>query len=132
MVKLTKAIIKKYGISKKAWAVARGGRAKTRTRKTNTKTRRRSTSMVKRRYTKRRRSTLGGMGLNKGTFVKVLSGLAIGSIVGGIAGDNKLIKGGAGFLLGGIPGAIGSAFGSQILETVSGGMSGVSSAFQGY
>ena len=132
MVKLTKAIIKKYGISKKAWAVARakGGRAKT--RKTNTKTRRRSTSMVKRRYTKRRRSTLGGMGLNKGTFVKVLSGLAIGSIVGGIAGDNKLIKGGAGFLLGGIPGAIGSAFGSQILETVSGGMSGVSSAFQGY
>ena len=62
MVKLTKAIIKKYGISKKAWAVARAGRSVS-----NTNTRR--LSKVARRRTRRSgrsrsrsRSMLGGVG----------------------------------------------------------------------
>ena len=55
MVKLTKAIIKKYGISKKAWAVARGKKRSVKTSKKKAKVQ----TMAKKRksYTKKKSSS---------------------------------------------------------------------------
>ena len=60
MVKLTKALIKKYGVSKKAWAVARQQQGGKRKCKSKTKIKQVKTKMVKRRksYSRRAKSYL--------------------------------------------------------------------------
>jgi len=68
MVKLTKAIIKKYGISKKAWAVARGGRSSSKSKKR---------TMAKKRKTTRKKSFTSNS--NALTMV-VLGGVGYGAL----------------------------------------------------
>jgi len=74
MAKLTKAIIKKYGISKKAWAVARGQSSAHKAIKTKT---RRHYTMAKYRKHKSRKSSGGGMG----GIVKILIGVAVAILI---------------------------------------------------
>jgi len=62
MARLPKSIIKKYGISKKAWRVFRGRKKRPRSRVSNPKTKRRTRRMVRR---KKRR---GGKSLQATVF----------------------------------------------------------------
>jgi hypothetical protein len=76
MVKLTKAIIKKYGISKKAWAVARGQKSSlSRTKKTKVYT------MARRKKSFSRKLFKSRSGKSKGNFfgtaLKILSGTVL-------------------------------------------------------
>ena len=57
---LPKSIIKKYGISKKAWAVFRGQKSKSSTPRTS-KTSRKVKKMARRRYSRKRSRRSGGM-----------------------------------------------------------------------
>ena len=114
---LPKSIIKKYGVTKKAWAVYRGqssssSRSSRRSRRRKIKTR--SIKMVRRKSYHRRRSS-SGFGSMKGLASKVLVGVGVTSIVGG----GILGLGGA-FLLGGIP-AVAGAFLAPKLSGIMGG-----------
>jgi len=75
MVKLTKAIIKKYGISKKAWAVARGQKSSVHHVK-HKKTRRHYT-MARHKRKHSRKSSGGGMS----GIVKILIGVAVAILI---------------------------------------------------
>jgi len=77
MVKLTKAIIKKYGISKKAWAIARGQRSSSSRRKTT-----KVFNMARRKRTFGRKLFKSRSGKSKGgsfigSAVKILAGTAL-------------------------------------------------------
>ena len=61
MVKLTKAIIKKYGISKKAWAVARGKGKKRNTIKIKSVNKRGASKMAKKRRSSKKVKVKSGM-----------------------------------------------------------------------
>jgi hypothetical protein len=88
MTGLPKWIIKKYGVSKKAWAVFRAGAHKVVHHVHSRTTRRRVISMAKRRYGGRR----GGSGMF-GRITRIpktpqaLMNAAIGGIVGGMVGS---------------------------------------------
>jgi len=79
MVKLTKAIIKKYGISKKAWAIARGQK-KTYSKKSKSKVKRFYTMAKKRTYKKGKAKSKGLFGFSMGKVVQVLAGAAIAAV----------------------------------------------------
>jgi len=70
MVKLTKAIIKKYGISKKAWAVARGGRG------VSSKLKKRT--MVKKRKSTRSRKSITSS--NNSLMMVAVGGVGYGAL----------------------------------------------------
>lgn len=82
MVGLPKSIIKKYGITKKAWAVFRGKSLKRSAPKSKVtamaKTRKRA-ARAKKRYTRRARGLMGGLG--KGLSFKSLASGTLGLIL---------------------------------------------------
>ena len=73
MVRLPKSIIKKYGISKRAWAVFRG--KKSSKRSTTTKKTRRVYHMA--RHKRSRKGSKSSKGFGFGSALKVLSGAAV-------------------------------------------------------
>jgi len=77
LAKLPRSIIKKYGISKKAWAVFRGSR--TTKKKTRSKTKTRFYSMARRRKYKTHRKGAKS-GFNMGGIMKILGGAAIAAV----------------------------------------------------
>lgn len=64
----------------------------------------------------------------KGLLGKAILGLGAAVVVQQIApsaAQNPLVRGAAGFALGGAPAAVGAAFGGQILATAQGAMGGM-------
>lgn len=114
---LPRAIIKKYGVSKKAWAVFRGRKGKRkRSSSPKRRTKRRVYSMA--RYRKRRGRSRGGrkfLGLGTKGLVSLgilgagagaLFGETIGNMIPVVNQQSSLIKGAAGaFIIGGPAGA---------------------------
>lgn len=82
--------------------------------------------MVRRRY----RRSGGGFGLGGGSMIKkAVFGLAAGYLVSKVLGsDNTLVKGGAGYLAGGMIGAVAGAFGTNLLAGMTGGSADTSGA----
>lgn len=127
MTGLPRSIIKKYGVSKKAWAVYRGSTTQSRSKKST----RGRTHMARKRYSRRR----GGGGFGLGSKGMLGGGVVGGALLGLGAmyavntfapqfSGNSLVKAGAGFLAGGPVGAA-AAF------LLGGGMGGTSSARAG-
>jgi len=111
MVGLPKAIIKKYGVTKKAWAVFRGSKSsatKTRSRKTR-KTR--GVKVMARRKSSRRRSSGGGFGLGKLTSQKNLIGTIGGAVLSRYVGIDARYGAAAGSFVYGKAGAAGAIAG---------------------
>jgi hypothetical protein len=117
-MKLSKAIIKKYGISKKAWAVARGERSTGQ---------RRNTNMAKK-HSRKSSGSFGGGKLMNGMFKPsgIVAAIVLGAGAAVIA--NKYVpiqhplKGAvAGFVVGGLPGAAAGYFISQAQGSTSSG-----------
>lgn len=114
MVKLTKALIKKYGVSKKAWAVARSQQSsRSRVSSSNRiKTRTKVNPMARRKSYARR----SGLGSFSSAPIKV-SGMVADALKGAgasvavskfLPGVNIPYKGAiAGYLVGGLAGAVG-------------------------
>ncbi|MFH1327927.1 MAG: hypothetical protein ABIH76_03640 [Candidatus Bathyarchaeota archaeon] len=73
---LPKSIIKKYGISKKAWAVFRGQKSKSSTPRTS-KTSRKVKKVARRRYSRKRSRRRGGMTIPLAPIAGLAAGLAI-------------------------------------------------------
>jgi len=97
-------------------------RSKSRTSTTSRRrTKRRSSRMARRRRSYSRRS---GLGINKNTISKFLAGMAVGSIAGAALGDNMLVKGAAGYFLGGLPAIVGAVFGTNLLGGLTGFVGG--------
>ena len=101
---LPKSIIKKYGISKKAWQVYRRMKKKVKRHvkkiKTKTKRVRRVARRRRRRTYRRSRSSIS---LNS-----ILKGVGVGAVAENF-GMSGLLKYGAGYFIAGVPGAIGAA-----------------------
>lgn len=74
MARLPKSLIRKYGISKKAWAVFRGTKRTRKTIKTKTYTRR--ISMAKRKHYRKHSSSKSGGFFGKATQVLLGAGVA--------------------------------------------------------
>lgn len=91
-MKLPKSLIKKYGISKKAWSVFKGH-----------KTRSRGVDMARRKHYSRRRSGFGGI-----SFKGILLGVGIGAAMSMFGVKSPLLQGAASYFVGGIPAVIGS------------------------
>jgi hypothetical protein len=121
MVGLPRSIIKKYGVSKKAWAVFRGGKTSTR------KTKRRGGSMARR---GRRGGSKGGFGglLSQNNLIGTLGGayiapqLGISPAIGGAVGSYMMGKKGI------MGAAVGYFAAPLILGMINKGGSTVSSA----
>jgi hypothetical protein len=74
MARLPKSLIKKYGISKKAWAVFRGHKAHTTTRKTRVR------SYMARHKRHRKGSFGGSKGFGFGSALKIFAGAGVAVI----------------------------------------------------
>ena len=84
---LSKSIIKKYGISKKAWAVYRGKKSKGSTPRTS-KTSRKVKKVARRRYSRKRSRRSGGMTIPLAPIAGLAAGLAV-PIDYALSGDYK-------------------------------------------
>jgi hypothetical protein len=78
MTGLPRSIIKKYGVSKKAWAVFRGRKVRSKTRSTTKQTKVKS-RMARRRKTVKHHARRGGMGI-LGSFIEPLAAMGYGAI----------------------------------------------------
>ena len=90
---LPKSIIKKYGISKKAWRVFQGKKSKSSTPRTS-KTSRKVKKVAKRRYSRKRSRRRGGMTIPLAPIAGLAAGLASGSAwSGGASVISRLMEG---------------------------------------
>ena len=90
---LPKSIIKKYGISKKAWRVFRGKKSKSSTPRTS-KTSRKVKKVARRRYSRKRSRRRGGMTIPLAPIIGLGAGLAGGSTwSGGNSVISRLMEG---------------------------------------
>jgi hypothetical protein len=126
MVGLPRAIIKKYGVTKKAWAVYRGSKSttkKTRIRKTRKS---KGVKVMSKRRSSRRRSS-GGFGMGKLMSQKNLIGTIGGAIAGRYIGINPSYTAAIGayaYGKSGIPGAAIAYFGAPVIVNATSGLMG--------
>lgn len=115
MVGLPRAIIKKYGVTKKAWAVFRGrGSASPKRARRAVKRRARARGVVRMARRRGRSRSSGGLGLGGGgmlggTFKNALAGFGAGSLAQNIGFGGILPEAIAGYVVAGPLGAIGGA-----------------------
>lgn len=134
MVGLPRSIIKKYGVSKKAWAVFRGTK--------HSAPRARGKSMVRHRFGRKRRGGgIGGLLSGKGKLAGMIGMGVVGQVIAGYVGamaadkfmpGNSMVRLGAAFIAGGPIGA-GAAFiapglPNQILGGLGGGLNETTSS----
>lgn len=121
MAGLPRSIIKKYGVSKKAWAVFRGTR---RSRRTTTKV-----YTMARRGRCRRRGRIGRVGLGRVTSVKNILFTLGGAFIAPRFGISPAIGGAAGGFMGaGLAGAAVGFIGAPMVSGILGGVMGGSSS----
>jgi len=118
MAKLPKSIIKKYGISKKAWAVFRGTSQRI-------KTTSRSINLARKRSFRRASSGSGGM-LNN-----ALKGAGAAAVTKRFLGNNDLIALVAAGYVGGMGGVVGAVLTGQAAIPNLGGILGGTSSGNG-
>ena len=90
---LPKSLIKKYGISKKAWRIFRAGKSKSSTPRTS-KTSRKVKKVARRRYSRKRKRRSGGMTIPLAPLAGLAAGLGSGSSwSGGASVISRLMEG---------------------------------------
>lgn len=127
MAGLPRSIIKKYGVSKKAWEIYRRGGGATRPRRpSRSRSRKRGVRMARRRYSRRNGGGMGGLNglLSTNNLLGTVGGGMVAGPIGAAAGSYVLGKKG---LLGAAVAYFATPYVQSLVGKVTGGSSSSSS-----